>query len=176
MRVDYMKKLMAFVVLALANLAKADTPLPPPKELTVCSPTKKLCATSDPTRNLTFLIPQSSGQKSWQIPGWHRWIFISDDGESVVIGYSGKNLVPLDVRMSESVLFFYNRGQLVRTVKLEELYSSKSQLRRTVSHYAWVNRIGFNGGNQFVVELVNGNDVAFAAATGEREAVLQRKE
>ncbi len=94
----------------------------------------------------------------------------------MVIGYSGKNLVPQDVRMSESVLFFYNRGQLVRTVKLEELYSSKSQLRRTVSHFAWVNRIGFNGENQFVVELVDGNDVAFAAATGEREAVLQRKE
>jgi hypothetical protein len=118
--------------------------------------------------NVAYL---STGKKPWKIAGWHQWMFLSDDGESAVIGYEGMNLIPQDVQLSEPVLFFYNRGQLVRTVKLDELYRSKSQLRRTVSHFEWVSQLGFSDFNQFVIELVNGNRVAFAAKTGEIEPI-----
>ena len=164
-----MKSSIALLAAFLASPALADTPLPPPEKLTVCSADRNLCATSDPATNVTLVSPQAPGQQSWSIPGWHRWLFLSDDGESVVVGYDGMNLVPVDVTLSEPVLFFYNRGRLVRTVKLDQLYQRKSQLRRTVSHFAWVHNIGFNSSNQFVVELVDGKNVAFAPKTGARE-------
>ncbi|WP_146268010.1 hypothetical protein [Stenotrophomonas maltophilia] len=167
-----MKVLIALIAALLAaDPALADSPLPPPERFTACSPARNLCADSDPALNSTRVTPHASGQEAWLIPGWHRWLFPSDDGESVVVGYEGMNLVPADVTLSEPVLHFYNRGRLVRTVTLDQLYRRTSELRRTVSHLSWVNNIGFNRSNQFVVELVNGEKVAFASRTGAREPV-----
>ncbi|WP_295568987.1 hypothetical protein [uncultured Stenotrophomonas sp.] len=166
-----MKALITLVAALAAGPALADAPLPPPERFTACSPARNLCADSDPALNSTRVTPHASGQEVWLIPGWHRWLFPSDDGESVVVGYEGMNLVPVDVTLSEPVLLFYHRGRLVRTVTLGQLYRRTSQLRRTVSHFAWVSTIGFNHSNQLVVELVNGDKVAFAAGTGVREPV-----
>jgi hypothetical protein len=151
---------------------RADEPLAPPEVLTVCSLTKQFCAVSDPTESITRFSSQRSHKTLWSIPGWHPWLFVSDDGESVVVGYDGMNLVPVDVALTEPVLFFYLRGTLVRTVTLGELYQRKSQLRRTVSHYAWVRDLGYNKANQLVVELVDGKRVAFSATTGQVQRVI----
>lgn len=166
-----MKSSIALIAALLANPAFADTPLPPPKKLTTCSAAGRLCATSDPATNVTLVSPQASGLAPWSIAGWHRWLFLSDDAESVIVGYAGMNLVPVDVTLDEPVLFFYNRGRLVRTIRLGELYRRKSQLQRTFSHFAWVYSIGFNRSNQLVIELLNGEKVAFAPKTGAREPV-----
>ena len=167
-----MKRLLAFLVVFLTGPALADTPLPPPEELTICSPTRKVCATSDPATNNTRVAPQVSQQKAWIIPGWHRWLFVSDDGQSVVVGYHGMNLVPVDVTLKEPVLFFYNKGQLVHTVTLGDLYKRKSQLERTVSHLAWAHIPGINKANQLVVELVDGKKIAFAADSGKVQPLI----
>ena len=167
-----MKNYLALIVAFVAAPALADTPLPPPEKLTICSSAGKVCATSDPSTNVTLVSSQISRQKPWTIPGWHRWLFVSDDGESVVVGYGGMNLVPVDVTLKEPVLFFYNKGTLVRTVLLGDLYERKSQLRRTVSHFAWVHIPGINRSNQLVVELVNGKKVAFAASTGQVQPLI----
>lgn len=167
-----MKVLITLVAALLAaGPALADSPLPPPERFTACSPTRNLCADSDPALNSTRVTPQASGRDAWLIPGWHRWLFPSDDVESVVVGYEGMNLVQADVALSEQVLHFYNRGRLVRTITMGQLYRRTSQLRPTVSHFAWVSTIGFNRSNQLVVELVNGEKVAFASRTGTREPV-----
>lgn len=90
----------------------------------------------------------------------------------MVAGYSGMNLVPIDVTLKEPVLFFYNKGRLVRTITLGDLYQRKSQLRRTVSHFAWVHTTGINRANQLVLELVNGKQVAFAVSTGQAQPLI----
>jgi hypothetical protein len=167
-----MKSYLALIVALLAGPALADAPLPPPEELRICSPAGKVCATSDPATNVTLVSSQTSRQKPWTIPGWHRWLFVSDDGESVVVGYGGMNLVPVDVTLEEPVLFFYNKGKLVRTVTLGDLYERKSQLRRTMSHFAWADMLGINRANQLVVQLVNGKQVAFAASTGQVQPLV----
>ncbi|HEL3831553.1 TPA: hypothetical protein UMX25_000549 [Stenotrophomonas maltophilia] len=117
-----MKALITLIAALAASPALADAPLPPPERFTACSPARNLCADSDPALNSTRVTPQASGQEAWLIPGWHRWLFPSDDGESVVVGYEGMNLVPVDVTLSEPVLLFYNRGRLVRTVTLDQSY------------------------------------------------------
>ncbi|UWX03895.1 hypothetical protein H1235_15710 [Pseudoxanthomonas sp. NC8] len=164
-----MKTAIALVVIFLCIpwAARADEPLPPPARTTTCSPSGNFCAVSDPVQNITLLSRSGSDRILWSIPGWHRWLFLSDDGESFVVGYSGMNLVPMDVTLAEPVLFFYNRGRLVRTVKLGELYPDRSQLLRTASHYAWADIRGFNKVNQLVVDLADGKRVAFSAKAGQ---------
>ena len=81
------------------------------------------------------------------------------------------NLLARNVTLSEPIIYLYNDGQLVRTVILGEFFKSISELRPTVSHYAWGSILGFNRANQLVVTLVSGTDVAFSALSGEREEV-----
>lgn len=149
-----------------AAAARADEPLPPPRAVTACSASNTFCAKSDPAKKRTDFVEISTGKVLWSIPGWHRWMFASDDGVSLVVGYDGMNLVPRDVGMDEPVLFFYRRGALVRKVALKELYSSKSAMDRTASHYAWAEMLGFDRENHFVVYLVGGRKRVFDPATG----------
>lgn len=117
-----MKAFITLIAAFAAGPALADSPLPPPERFTACSSTRNLCTDSDPAVNSTRVTPQASGQDAWLICGWHRGLFPSDDGESVVVGCEGMNLVPADVTLSEPVLHFYNRGRLVRTATLDQLY------------------------------------------------------
>jgi len=169
---DAMKVSLALLLVLLAAPAIADTPLPPPEKQTTCSPSNKVCATSDPAKNLTTVSSKNSHHDHWTIPGWHRWVFVSDDGKSVVVGHNEMNLVPVEVTLKEPVLFFYNRGKLVRTLTLGDLYKRKSQLTRTVSHFAWVDNLSINRSNQLVVNLVTGRKLAFAVDTGQAQALL----
>jgi hypothetical protein len=146
--------------------AFADAPLASPEKHTVCSPAGSICATSDPASRQTVVVAQHRKKTLWTLPGWHRWLFVSDDGESVIVGYAGVNLVPVDVSLNEPVFIFYHRGKRVRTVTLGELYQRKEQMRPTASHYAWTQGASLNKANQLVVTLVNGKTVAFAAKTG----------
>ena len=167
-----MKPHLALACLLASTTALADAPLPLPQQHTVCSRDARVCATSDPATRLTRVSVQAAGQDAWTIPGWHRWILVSDDGRSVITGYSGLNLVPVDVTPEQAVLTFHDRDTQVRSVTLGELYPGLSGLTRTVSHYAWTNGIAINRANQVVVTLVDGSTVAFDASTGQRQRVL----
>ena len=164
--------LMLLAFFALCGDVLADTPLSPPERFTVCSLAGKVCATSDPGSNSTVVSAKRPDKILWTIPGWHRWLLVSDDGESVVVGYAGINLVPVDVSLNEPVFIFYHRGKRVRAMTLGELYQRKTQMRLTASHYAWTQGASFNKANQLVVVLVTGKTVAFAAKTGKAQTVV----
>ncbi|MGH8037712.1 MAG: hypothetical protein ACREPC_04960 [Stenotrophomonas sp.] len=164
-----MKVLPALLLSFFSLAAFADTPMPPPELQTTCSASKVICAVSDPATNATVVSSRVPTPRSWTIPGWHRWVFPSDDGVSVVVAYGGMNLVPRNVELTEPVLFFYNEQQLVRTVRLGDLYRRKGKLQRTVSHYAWVSTITINPSNQLVIERVDGAKIAFSLPSGDKE-------
>lgn len=164
-----MKVLLALLLSVSSLPALADTPMPPPELQTACSASKVICAVSDPAADVTVVSSRAPTPRSWTIPGWHRWVFPSGDGVSVVVAYGGMNLVPLDVELTEPVLFFHNEQHLVRTVTLGDLYRRKGKMQRTVSHYAWVSTITINSSNQLVIERVDGAKIAFSLPSGERE-------
>lgn len=164
-----MKVLLALLLSFSSLAAFADTPLPPPALQTTCSASEVICAVSDPVANATVVSSRAPTPRTWTIPGWHRWVFPSDDGVSVVVAYGGMNLVPRDVELSEPVLFFYNEQQLVRTVTLGDLYLRKGKMERTVSHYAWVSTITINSSNQLVIERVDDAKIAFSLPSGEKQ-------
>ncbi|UGB46831.1 hypothetical protein LQ772_05945 [Frateuria edaphi] len=146
----------------LSTVAYADTPLPPPHAETVCSPSKRICATTDPAENTTVARNQATQRLLWSLAGWHRWLFVADDGISAVVGYDGQNLLPLDAPLSQPVLGFYRKGGLVRVVTLGELYKQLTDIPRTASHLAWVSSVGFNKHNQFELTLPDGRHITFS--------------
>jgi len=96
-------------------------------------------------------------------------LFVSDDGQSLAVGYEGMNLVPRDVDLSLVVMRFHRQGQLVRTLRLADLYESRAQLADTASHRAWVRGVRVNRENQLALELVTGPSVAFSMRTGQAQ-------
>jgi hypothetical protein len=95
-------------------------------------------------------------------------MFLSDDGQSLVVGYDGINLIPPSSDLSLEVLYFYKEGKLVRKVRLADLYKSKDQLRTTTSHLEWVESIRVNKDKQLVLQLVTGKVLALSMRTGQQ--------
>lgn len=157
-----LSRVVSTVLFVAIQTAYADAPLPPSDTVTVCSRSGEVCAESDPAKGLTTVVRKADHSTLWSLRGWHRWLFVPEGGESLVVGYVGMNLVPVDSQLTLEVLRFYSRGKLVKSVKLGELYTDRSQLERTTSHLAWVQSIAINRANQLVLELTSGRRVAFS--------------
>jgi hypothetical protein len=148
---------------------KADAPLPPPEIRTVCSRNGFFCARMDPDLSLTTVFRRRAGgvtEPLWSMPGWFREASLSNDGQYLVAGYDGGNLLPLDVRKDQVMLSFFDRGRLIRQVRLNDLVPDVSKLTRTVSHYHWGRFHGLNSEGHLVVELADKQWVLFDPRTG----------
>ena len=103
----------------------------------------------------------------WRMPGWFRIAALSNDGDHLVIGYGGGELIPLDFDRTFIILYFYERGELIREVPLGELIGDLASLQRTASHYFWGNFLGFDAHGHYLVATVEGRVFAFDVATGQ---------
>lgn len=168
---DLLRRCLAAAAVLVPHIVRADAPLPPPAKVVQCSASGAVCAESDPATDRTVVRRRGVSQPLWSVHGWHRWLFVSNDGQSLVAAYDGLNLVPANSDLRLEVLRFYVRGKLVRTVRLGDLYADRSELVRTVSHLAWVRSIGVNRAEQLVVELMSGRKVALGMRSGQAETV-----
>jgi hypothetical protein len=166
-RSRYLSLLLA--LFATARLGFADAPLRPPAKYTVCSPNHAFCAVADPAVRSVSVFARGSASPAWSLAAWHRQVFLADDGDHLVIGPPGLNLIPLDTKLGDTLLVFMNRKAIVRVVPVGELFPSLSSLRRTASHYAWGEVVGMSARDQLVVKLVDGHRVAFSVVTGLKE-------
>lgn len=158
-----------FVALLIKG-ASADQPLPPPELKTICSTSGFFCAEMDPDRNLTTVYRRRAGgvrEPLWSMRGWFRVAALSSDGEYLVTGYDGVNLLPLDYRKDQVMLSFYDRGKLIREVRLNELVTDFSKLEKTASHYQWGHYLGINADDHYTVELPDKRWVLFNVKTGQ---------
>lgn len=124
----------------------------------------------DPERNLTSVYRRRAGgmrEMLWSMSGWFRVAALSNDGEYLVTGYDGVNLLPLDYKEDQIMLSFYDRGRLLRHVRLNELFTDFSKLVRTVSHYHWGEYLGLNENDHYVLELVDKRWLLFNVKTGQ---------
>ncbi len=124
-----------------------------------------------PARWTTEVRIGEAGQVLWSMAGWFRLAALSDDGETLVAGYDGMNLLPLDYSPDLVILTFYRRGKPVATVTLDEVIDDFAALERTVSHYNWGHYLGFDDAGRYVIETVEGHRIAFDVRTG---AVVER--
>jgi hypothetical protein len=131
------RSLSTFAFAVFTCVVFADEPLGPPSKFTAESPNGSIVAVADPAVGSVSIRSARSDQELWSIPGWHRWVFVADDGLHAVIGYDGMNLIPVDFSDSLVLFTFWSEGRKVREVTLREFVPSRSILKRTVSHYYW---------------------------------------
>lgn len=160
----------SILLLCASGLVLADAPLRPPAKYTVCSPNQAFCAVADPETQSVSIFARGATVPSWSLKPWHRQVFLANDGDHLMIGPSGLELIPLDTRLADPLLVFMNRKVVVRVVSVGDLFRSLSSLRRTASHYEWGRIVGVSARDQLVVQLVDGSRVAFNISTGSAEA------
>src|SRR3989338_4557607 len=108
----------------------ADGPLLPPEAKAVCSQNGFFCAVMDPEQKVTTVVRRRAGgvsQPLWSMDGWFRVAFVSNDGEYLVTGYDGGNLLPLKYKKDQVMISFYDRGRLIGQVRLNEMISDFSK-------------------------------------------------
>ena len=142
----------------------------PPAKYTVCSPNQAYCAVADPAVESVAIFARGATSPTWSLAPWHRQVFLANDGDHLVIGPPGLNMIPLEAKLGDPLLIFMNRKATVRVVSVGDLFSKLSSLRRTASHYAWGEVVGVTSHDQLVVQLVDGRRVAFSVLTGLPEA------
>jgi hypothetical protein len=147
----------------------ADEPLPPPKLREIWSPSRQFCAEMEPKTMTTVVYRvETDGRRTrqWAMYGWFRVASLADDGEHLITGNDGINLLPLIATKDEPMIRFFNRGELINTVTLGELLKDLSCLRRTASHYLWGSYRGLDEKGRYTVETVAGKTFLFDVATG----------
>ena len=161
---------IVLLLFVACELVLADAPLRPPAKYKVCSPNEAFCAVGDPATQSVSVFARGATVPSWSLKSWHRQIFLANDGDHLIIGPSGLELIPLGTKLADPLLVFMNRTAIVRVVSVGDLFASLSSLRRTASHYDWGRVVGVSARDQLVVQLVNGKRVAFNISTGLVEA------
>lgn len=155
-------------VLVTSTGVFADAPLKPPSRVVVWSANKRFVAVADPAKDSVAVYRVEGRERTqlWSIEGWERWFDLSDDGDHLVVGYSGLNLVSLDYRPEWTMLSFYARGRVLRIWSLGALVPDLGKLERTASHYYWGHAVGFNAKGLYEVEVVGRGTLQFDVRTG----------
>jgi hypothetical protein len=166
-----------FVVVAVLSSIvkiKADTPLPPPADYWISSQNNKFKAFFDVKNKTTSVYKvekikrKEKKEKIWQMEGWFRNTFLSNDGKNLVVAYNGANLLELDYKIDEVMVSFYDEGSLLNQIRLNQLIESPSpeKLERTESHFKWVTTYGINAEQIFEINTVAKKQFLFDLKTG----------
>jgi len=155
-----------FVALVLVpSVAMADAPPSLPATHEISSANQAIQVISSPDEG-THILERVSQQELWSMPGWFRSLFVSNDGDYLVLGYDGISLIPQDYTDDLVLLTFLHRGKVLRKVTLKDIVPDPSILLRTVSHYQWGWIEGINSNGEFVVHRVDGTVFSFDLSTG----------
>jgi hypothetical protein len=148
---------------------RADAPLPPLRDHIVCSGTGDYCAHIAVEREEIGVY--AGEQLLWTVHSLCRDVFVANDGEHMMCGYDGRNLLRHDYRADTPMLRFWHRDILIRTITLAELIKDFARLEATVSHFRWGHHVGIDAQNRFVVHTIEDQRIAFDIETGEISSV-----
>ena len=166
-----MKRFVPIAILFTVVLplpAFADEPPLPPSVWTTCSPSGEFCARLDPVENSIRAYRKAEEVTVlWTAPGWSRVAALADDGEHLVLGYEGQNLIPVDYDSDMAMLTFHRRGEAFAVTRLRDL-ANWLNLQRTVSHYYWGDYLGLDADGHYVVNVSRGGEIRFDMTTGKR--------
>ena len=161
---------LIFSVFFCSPLAMADSPLPPPSMKYFQSPSFTCAAQSIPDQNETLVFkPNHSSinslnarEEEWTASQWGRQIYVADDCGFIIVMYGGLNLLRLDDRANDTVVFrMYSSSEPDRVLTLSKFYKDLDVLPRTSSHWAWYEVVGWNG-SDLTVHTVDGRQVVIS--------------
>jgi hypothetical protein len=160
-----MRALVVLPIAVAVCAARADTPLPPPTQVIVTSPSGRIRAISDPKTG-TRVEDIKRHKPLWSRPGWHRSLFVADDGKHLVTQYDGLNLLPTDFTDDLVLLTFWREERKLRHVRVRAFVPDHQILKPTASHYYWGNVDGIDRQDRFKVERADGKIFFFDVSTG----------
>jgi hypothetical protein len=123
----------------------------------------------EPDKQITTIYRTTQGkpqEKVWSMYGWFRVAALADDGDHLVVGYWGMNLIPINYDKRQVMLYFFKRGELINYVTLDRIILDNSKLQRTVSHYHWGNFEGLDQAGRYVISTVEGRKIRFDVTKG----------
>ena len=134
-----MKKVIISTLAFLAFDTFADAPLSKPEIFRVCDKTVTYCASLNPEEGTTVYRIEApfKPKEMYKVSSWSRSATLSEDGEYLIIGYSGLNLVPKDVKPSEVMFTIWKNGVKHKEINLGQIIGKWSSLEETASHYKW---------------------------------------
>lgn len=166
-----MKKVIGVAILCLITAKSfADAPLPMPKSYRVCNDDISHCANISPDSGAVVYKIEGdtfSAVEAYRIPGWHRDVHLSKDGEYFMSGYGGLNLVSLDANQNTVILTIWKKGKKSHEITLGQILKTMRSLQRTVSHYYWGINEGLTYDGKFKIKTVEERTVLVNPETGE---------
>lgn len=154
-------------ILSATTALRADEPLRPPARHSACSRSGEACVTSDPQDGTFVHGPQGGAVEAspWRIPEWFRTFWVLD-GQHLITGYNGLNLVPLNDPEDTTILRFWRSGELMTSYTLQDLGYRRQDFQKTVSHYHWGDYTGLDSKGRFGLKTVDGRALVFDPKTG----------
>lgn len=115
-------------------------------------------------------VGQKGREKLWEIPVWSPALYLADDGEYLVLGYEGGNLLSHGYRLDQVMVSFYRRATLIRSLSLKDVILDPRHLEVSDSGVQWGFFVGLIGPTKFALDTVERRRLIFDIATG---ALLQ---
>jgi hypothetical protein len=135
----------------------------------ISSANKRFYAARGPRGKSTLVFRQvgpKEAEKIWEKADWTHVAFLSNDGEYLVTGYEGNNLLRHRHAPDVVMLQFYRRGTLLRSIKLNEIIVSRDRLDVTDSGVFWGFYEGFLTLHRFAVDTVEERRLIYDVTTG----------
>jgi hypothetical protein len=133
--------------------AGGDSPPIAPSDQKILSPNRKYYAFLDVRHKTTVVFEAGKHPvKRWEMAGWFAVPFLANDGDHLVVGNPGGNLLEPHAGPRETIIVLYERGHEVAAITLGQLVTKVDKLPRTESHVLWGNYLGFDEQNRFLVQ------------------------
>jgi len=158
-----------FILCAPFSWVGADE-IAPGDAKVACSLNNFFCATSDPQSKVTTVYRRRAGgvkEALWSMSGYFPVIFLSNDGEYIVTGFSAGGVLPLNYKPTQVLLSFFDRGRLINEVRLNELVRDLSKMPKVSDQYHWGGYLGLNADDHFTVQIFDQSWALFDAKTGQ---------
>jgi len=111
-------------------------------------------------------LSRKKREKLWEAPVWSPATYLADDGDHLVIGYEGGNLLSHQYRFDQVMVSFYRRETLIRSVSLNEIILDRRHLEASDSGVQWGFFVGLIGPTKFALDTVERRRLIFDIATG----------
>ena len=156
--------LSLLTLLLCTTVGRADEPLAPPARYEIQSPAHKYVASLDPK---TGVAVRAAGSTNilWTATNWFRVAFLADDGQHLVTGYDGMNLIPQNYAKDLVLITFWQRDRMIRDATAAELIPDPRVLQKTVSNYHWGMLTGITN-HTLTVRRCDGKMLRFDVTTG----------
>lgn len=133
------------------------------------SANKRFFATEGPKQRSTLVfrrVGQKGHEKIWEVPEWSPALFLTDDGDYLVVGYAGANLLEHHYKRDQVMVSFYRRGRLLNVVRLNQIMVDLKHLQVTDSGVAWGFFAGLIDHHRFAVDTVEHRRLIYDVTTG----------